>query len=183
MYNMKKLALATIFLFLFALTHAQHVFNKGSVLFNVGIGAPVNYGYIPTLNFSADVGVIPTGDIGIVGFGGIAELQFADYDYYWNNSGFSEIKPIFILGPRAYWHLQVFESDKWDVYGGAGFGIAFDGYYSGGAYNSDVSFYGEGFVGGRMMMSENFGLFAETGWGTRSFLKFGITFGIGASTQ
>lgn len=180
---MKKIVLSALFLLSVLLVHSQHVYNKGSVFFNVGIGAPVNYGYIPTLNFSADVGVIPTGDIGIVGFGGLAELQFADYDYFWSGNNISEIKPIFILGPRAYWHLQVFESDIWDVYGGAGFGIAFDGYYAGGAYNSDVSFYGEGFVGGRMMFSPNFGLFAETGWGSRSFLKFGITFGIGSSTQ
>lgn len=153
----------------------QHVFDKGSLLFNAGIGAPYTYGFIPTLNISGEYGVIPTGNVGIVSFGGIFEMQLAQYDYWYGHS--ANVKPIFILGPRASWHLQVFNSTIWDVYAGVGFGILFRGQPYGNYYSSTVSGYGEGFVGGRMMFSEGFGLFAEVGGGTRSFLKFGVTFG------
>lgn len=175
---MKKLVVIFAFTLLCATTQAQHVFDKGSLMFNAGIGAPVNYGFIPTINFSGDYGVIPTGDVGVVSFGGLAELQIADYDYYWNGSNSSGIKPYFIIGPRASWHLLVFESNEFDVYAGVGFGAAFRGQPYDGYYSSPVTGYGEGFVGGRWMFQDNFGLFAEVGGGSRSFLKFGITFGV-----
>ena len=177
---MKKLfAILVVALFSATVANAQNVFGKGTLFFNIGLGAPVNYGFIPTINFSGDVGVIPTGDVGIVGFGGLAEIQFADYDYYWNGSNNTNMKPIFIIGPRATWHLLVFDSDVFDVYGGVGFGIAFKGNYNNGNYNSQVSGYGEGFVGGRWMFKENLGLFAEVGGGSRSFFKGGLTFTVG----
>ena len=153
----------------------QHVFSKGSLLFNVGIGSPVNHGYIPTFNISGEYGVIPTGDVGIVSFGGLLEFQFAQYDYWYGYA--ANVKPIFIIGPRASWHLQVFESNKWDVYGGVGFGVLFRGQPYADYYSSTVIGYGEIFVGGRLMFSEGFGLFAEIGGGTRSWGKFGISFG------
>ena len=157
---------------------AQHVANKGDVFLNLGIGAPnYSYGLIPTINFSGEVAVIPTGDIGIVSFGGIAEIQFADYDHYYNNNK-SKNGVIFLIGPRGTWHLQVFESDKWDVYGGAGFGIVVKDKYDNDEYKAHVGPYGEIFVGGRMMFSKGFGLFGELGGGTRSWAKFGVTFGL-----
>ena len=168
---MKKLLLVSLVVVLGFTVSAQNVFNKGSVLFNAGIGVPVSLGFIPTVNFSGEVGAIPTGDVGIVSFGGITEFQFAVYS--WDN----KIRPYFIIGPRAAWHLQVFSSDMWDVYGGVGTGIAFRGEPYDAYYNSNITAYGEGFVGGRMMFNEGFGLFAEVGGGTRSFLKFGLTFG------
>jgi hypothetical protein len=173
---MKKVVLFFAMLIIGFSISAQHVFDKGSLMFNAGLGAPVNYGYIPTINFSGDYGVIPTGDVGIVGFGGLAEIQFADYDWYYNGADGSGMKPIFIFGPRATWHLLVFESDEFDVYGGVGFGIMFRGQPYDDYYSSTVSGYGEGFVGGRWMFQESLGLFAEVGGGSRSFLKGGITF-------
>jgi len=184
---MKKFAFIVAMVLIGFSIQAQNVFNKGSLMFNGGLGAPYNYGFIPTINFSGDYGVIPTGDIGIVGFGGLAELQFANYD--WNYYGYgvsgSQTKPIFYLGPRAYWHLQVFESNEFDVYAGVGFGIKFSGQYNYNSSKNDVVYdpkvggYGEGFVGGRWMFQDNLGLFAEVGGGAGSFMKFGITFTVG----
>jgi len=177
---MKKLFLIVVIALLsVTVANAQHVFGKGSLFFNIGLGAPVNYGFIPTINFSGDVGVIPTGDVGIVGFGGLAEIQFADYDYYWNGANGTDMKPIFIIGPRATWHLLVFESDEFDVYAGVGFGIEFRGQPHDNYYSNTVTGYGEGFVGGRWMFKENLGLFAEVGGGSRSFFKGGLTFSVG----
>ena len=153
----------------------QHVFEKGSLMFNGGIGVPYNYGFIPSINFSGEYGVIPTGDVGLVSFGGLFEIQFAKYGAWNSYSGVT--KPIIYLGPRAAWHLHVFESDKWDVYGGVGFGIRFRPQPYEDYYKSSVSGYGEGFVGGRMMFSEKFGLYAELGGGAGAFMRFGVTFG------
>ncbi len=177
---MKKI-LAVLFVVLMASgMQAQNVMNKGDLLFNLGLGGPYNYGLIPTINFSGEVGVIPTGDVGIVTFGGIAEFQIATYNYGWLDENKS--RPIFIIGPRAAWHLQTFQSSEWDVYFGAGFGLRFSGDYKNNDkddnWDPSVGPYGEIFAGGRYMFSEKFGIFMEVGGYTLSFFKGGITFGI-----
>lgn len=86
--------------------NAQHVFNKGDLMFNAGIGTPHAYGFIPSLNFSAEYGVIPTGDIGLVSFGGLTEFQLGVY-----NGVSDDIFPRFYMGGRAAWHVHAFNSD------------------------------------------------------------------------
>ena len=174
---MKKVTIVLIgmILSLSVSLQAQHIFNKGSLMFNGGIGLPYNYGFMPSVNFSGEYGVIPTGDIGLVSFGGLFEMQFAKYGSWHTYSGVT--KPVIFLGPRAYWHLHVFESDKWDVYAGAGFGMKFRPQPYENYYKSTISGYGEGFVGGRMMFSEKLGLYAEAGGGAGAFIRFGVTFG------
>ncbi|HEY9115894.1 MAG TPA: hypothetical protein VIN10_14440 [Bacteroidales bacterium] len=184
---MKKVSIVVLLTLLGFTINAQHVFDKGSLMFNAGIGAPYNYGFIPTINFSGDYGVIPTGDVGVVSFGGLAEIQFADYDWYYYYGAYSgsQVKPIFYLGPRASWHLLVFESSEFDVYAGVGFGIKFYGNYNYNSSKNDVEYdpkvggYGEGFVGGRWMFKDNLGLFAELGGGAGSVFRFGLTFATG----
>ncbi len=178
---MKKfLLLAALGFFAYAV-QAQNVFNKGDKMLNVGIGGLSGLGFIPSINASMEMGVIPTGDVGIVSFGAIAAYKYANTSYfvpgYFNESyNYS----IFVLGPRAAWHLQTFSSDKWDVYAGVGFGLkVYSGYtYYGNSYSGSVGAYSEGFVGGRMMMKDNFGLFGEVGYGTLSSIKIGITLGL-----
>lgn len=160
--------------------NGQHVFNKGDLMFNAGIGVPNGgYGLIPTLNFSGEYGVIPTGNVGLISFGGLAEFHLAHYSYYYGSS-YNETWPRFYFGARAAWHLHAFDSDVFDVYGGVGLGIQINGktkygyYDNGGAYISpDI------FVGGRWMFKPGIGVFAEVGYTGLSSLKAGITFGIG----
>jgi hypothetical protein len=174
---MKKIMILIAAVLISASMQSQHVFNKGDVFLNLGIGAPYNYGYIPTINFSGEIGVIPTGDIGIVSFGGIAEMQFATYKY--SNSSNSFVQ--FIIGPRAAWHVTAFESDEWDVYAvtGVGLWVKSKPYYDNGNYykNSSIAPYGEFYVGGRWMFNPTTGLFSEVGYGPLSVFKFGVTFG------
>lgn len=169
---MKKVTVLIIaVLFAFSM-QAQHIFNKGDLMFNAGIGIPYNNGFIPSVNFSGEYGVIPTGDIGLVSFGGLAEFQLGQYTYVYANN---EIFPKFYLGARAAWHVHAFNSDVFDAYAGVGFGVAIKGktdLVSGStSVNPDV------FVGGRWMFSPGVGLFAEVGYTGLSALKFGITFG------
>jgi len=142
------------------------VFNKGSVMFNGGAGAPANLGLIPTINFSGEVGVIPTGTVGIVAFGGLTEFHIADDGVTF---------PRFYVGGRASWHLLVLNSELFDVYGGAGVGIVING---NGLTHSGVDFRSEIFVGGRYMIKPGIGFFAETGYTALSFIRFGVTFGL-----
>ena len=168
---MKKVSLLLVILFTtLTATQAQHVFNKGDLMFNAGIGIPNSYGLIPSINFSGEYGAIPTGDVGLVSFGGLAEFQLGQHTWVTSN----EIFPRFYVGARAAWHLHVFESDEWDVYGGAGFGVAISGKSTN--YSGFSSFEPDVFVGGRWMFSEKMGLFAEVGYTGLSAIKFGLTF-------
>jgi len=178
---MKKQFLVILF-GVFTLTlSAQKIMQKGDFMLNAGIGGFSTYGLIPSVNASLEIGVIPTGDVGIVTFGGIAAYQLG-LDTYYGYGFFADetyTYSVFVIGGRASWHLQTFESDKWDVYAGAGLGVKFKGGYEvyGINYDGDVGPYGEGYVGGRMMFNESFGLFGEVGYGTLSSVKFGVTFG------
>lgn len=168
---MKKVVLFGVAIMFVFTMQAQHVFNKGGIWMNAGIGAPSTNGYIPTVNFSGEIGVIPTGTIGLIAFGGLAEFQFGQYDFGSSKEGF----PRFYFGPRATWHVQAFTSAVFDAYVGVGAGISISGktdhFAAKTAVNPDV------FVGGRWMFQPAMGLFAEAGFSGLSLFKFGITFG------
>lgn len=163
---MKRSTLLILVLIFTHTVQAQHVFNPGSVKFNAGIGVPQNNGYIPTVNISGEVGVIQTGTIGLVSFGGLAEFHLADD---------GKTFPRFYAGPRAAWHLHAFNSLVFDVYAGAGFGIVING--QGLLDRNTINVQADMFVGGRWMFSPGAGLFAELGMTGFSNARFGITFG------
>lgn len=171
---MKKLFLIAVAV-MFAFTiNAQSVFNKGSLMFNAGVGVPNNFGFIPSINFSGEIGVIPTGNIGVVSFGGLTELQFAHYSYGYllNNENFIR----FYVGPRAAWHFLGLNTDVFDVYAGAGGGILINGKSDN--VGGSSQFRADVFAGGRWMFAGGMGLFAEVGYSGLSVAKFGLTFGL-----
>jgi hypothetical protein len=183
---MKKISLLVLTILLGVSLNAQHVFNKGSLLFNagIGLGSYNGAGWIPSVNVAGEYGVIPTGDIGLVSFGGIVEYKYSSWAGTWVNTKHKYNYHQVLLGPRAIWHVHAFNSDKFDAYGGVGAGVRFWTQYTGWdpmaqKYTSKakVSPYGEVFVGGRMMFSEALGLFAEVGYSPTSILRFGVTFG------
>jgi hypothetical protein len=169
---MKKIIVLAIAIIFITAIQAQNVFDKGSIMFNGGIGAPMTDGAIPTINFSGEIGVIPTGSVGVVSFGGLAEFQIANYDWFDDN----EVFPRFYIGPRATWHVTALRSDVFDAYAGTGFGISISGKTDN--FDSDVNFDADFFVGGRWMFKPSLGLFAEVGYSGLSALKFGLTFGL-----
>ena len=178
---MKKLVLVSLIAFLSVSVNAQHVFNKGTLLFNAGIGGLSSAGWIPSVFVSGEYGVIPTGDIGLVSFGGIIAYKYSNWSTGWVNTTYNYHQ--IVIGPRAIWHVHAFTSDKYDAYAGVGGGVRFWSQYQWDPAKSDVvnvgkvSPYGEIFVGGRMMFKEAFGILAEVGYGTLSVIKFGVTFG------
>ncbi len=176
---MKKIFVVIVLSFFSFAADAQHVFEKSDLMFNVGIGLFSYDGLIPSINVSGEYGSIPTGDVGLVSFGGILAYKYSTYDWVTgDNYHYNQ----FTFGARGTWQLHIFESDKGDAYGGAGFGIRLWQDY---VWNYDsnrlerkgkATPYGEIYVGGRMMFNEKFGLFSELGYGTLSAIKFGITF-------
>jgi len=178
---MRKITLIALTVALGLSLNAQHVFNKGTLLFNAGIGMLSADGWIPSINVSGEIGVIPTGDVGLVSFGGIIAYKYSTWSGTHISSKYNYSQ--FVVGPRAAWHVHAFDSDKWDAYGGVGGGIRIWSQYQWDPAKSEyvnkgkISPYGEVFVGGRMMFKEAFGIFAEVGYGTLSVIKFGVTFG------
>ena len=185
----KTVLLIAIAAFTFFSVKGQEVLNKGDKMMNIGLGLVSSYGFIPSINFSGEVGVIPTGDVGIVSFGGEAEYKMEYYDYYdyWYSE--SWIKNHFAAGFRAAWHLHVFNNPKYDLYAGASVGFrmitkdtydvkwnAQDEYYL--DYTTHAGVYQTVFFGARIMTSDNFGFFGELagGYYSISYIKGGITF-------
>ena len=179
---MKKVYLILSLVVMGFMTQAQHVFDNGNLALNAGLGALSADGFIPSINVSAEMGIFPTGDVGLLSVGAIIAYKYSTYSYssIWldENYNYNQIT----IGPRAIWHLHTFTSDKWDVYGGIGMGLRVYSEYDWDSDSYDlerkakVAPYGELFVGGRMMLKEKFGLFAELGHGTLSAIKFGITY-------
>lgn len=177
---MKKISFILALVVMGFMAQAQHVFDKGTLAFNAGIGVLSADGFIPSINVSGEYGMFPTGDVGLISLGGIVAYKYSTYSYngLWGDDNYNYSQ--FTIGPRVIWHLHTFASDKYDAYGGVGFGLrmysdyVWDGYYDL-EKKAKASPYGEMFVGGRMMLKDKFGLFAEVGYGTLSAVKFGVT--------
>ncbi len=173
---MKKLAFLILsFILIGSSLQAQYVFEKGDIAINAGLGLGGYDGFIPSIEASVEFGAIPTGDIGLVSFGGSVGYKYANYGYL----GFSDYHyNKFQFGVRGAWHLHTFKSDKYDVYAGLGLGMVSYADYDFVKDDYVTSFHlsEEVFVGGRMMFSEAFGAFAEVGYGHLSNLRVGLTF-------
>ncbi len=177
---MKKIYLVSILFVIGLIGQSQHVFNKGGFALNGGIGLLSADGFIPSINVSGEFGIFPTGDVGLLSVGGIVAYKYSTYSFsHWDsNYNYNQ----FVIGPRVIWHLQTYNSSKWDAYAGAGVGLRLWSDY---VFNNSLTDiekkakatpYGEAFVGGRIMLKPGLGLFAEVGYGTLSAIKFGITF-------
>jgi len=187
---MKKLAIIIVAAFLTTATvKAQHVFEKGDVGINAVLGFAGADGFIPSIEVSGEIGVIPTGDIGLVSFGGKVGYKYSKSTFSTFGFGFideSYTYNQFDFGGRAAWHLQFFESDKWDAFAGVGAGLnyrtgaTYTSTYFGQTYTSKEDggayFYAAVFVGGRMMISDSFGLYGEVGYSRLSAVRIGLTF-------
>jgi len=185
----KTVLLVVIAMFTFLSVNGQEVLNKGDKMMNLGLGLASKYGFIPSINFSGEIGVIPTGDIGIVSFGGEAEYKMSTWsisNFWYTDAGISHN---FAAGGRAAWHLHVFNNPKYDLYAGASIGFkmrthdnnwidwsASKGYYT--EYSNYTGIYQTIFVGARIMTSDNFGFFGEIadGYHSISYFKIGMTF-------
>jgi hypothetical protein len=166
-------------------SQAQDVFKNGDLAVNAGIGIGWGYGGyvgvsglvpVPSVNLSVEAGIIEIPEVGVVSVGGFGSFRHTwanstYYDYTYNSGA---------LALRGAFHFGFFDTGGFDLYAGIHTGVRFSSYtydddddlfdYS----DSDVDFLHDLFAGARYMMSDNFGFFAEAGYGV-SYLKAGIT--------
>lgn len=183
---MKKTLLPILIIFLCSfVSKAQHVFDKGDIGVNAGIGVGGTGGLFPSVEFSAEYGAITTGSIGLVSFGGKAAYKYSKHTFnpFFNNGLNRDFNyHQFEFGARAAWHLHYFNNSKWDAYAGFGTGLRlYNDYYYNNFENNIKSngrtgIYVEGFAGGRMMVNEGFGFYAEVGYSHTSNARIGFTF-------
>jgi len=187
----KQLLILTIVLLSIPAFSQDNVMNKGDFMMNIGIGIgfptynDYSYGYdfgfgvMPSLNVSGEVGLFPTGDVGIVTLGGIISAGSSKYiGYLYDGKAFS-MDVLF----RGAWHLSIWNNTDWDVYAGLGTGVRINRItYTTNSGTVDLesstgtNFIVSEFVGARYMMSEKFGFFGEFTNGEVSFTKIGVTF-------
>lgn len=165
---LKKIFVVVAVVFAAYSVNAQAAFEKGDKALNIGIGLGDSYGedftIIPAVNGSFEVGIIDIPNVGVIGVGGFAGFKFAPYSYY----NYTHTA----LAGRAAFHFQFFDTGNFDLYAGLSTGYEFWAYSDYYANGSDILF--EEFVGARWMKKDNFGFFAELGYGVSS-IKAGIT--------
>jgi len=151
----KRFILFAVFLICISAVNAKR-FSAGTKGFNLGAGFDLT-DPSPAVHFSGEVGVIPIPNAGTISFGGSADINFVD---------FSDVRTY--LAFRAAFHFGFLKTEKYDVYAGLGTGIRL---YD---HNKNSSVYFDEFIGARMKLKENFGLFLESGYGPTN-IKFGVT--------
>ena len=149
---------------------AQFVFDEGDVAINAGVGFLSTDGLIPSFNLSAELGLIPTGDVGVISLGGEFEYKYSKLAGFYYNQ--------ITIGSRAAWHMQMefLEQTNFDLYAGIGAGLRVYSVYDGITNSLDPKLgpYMSAFVGGRMMFDDDFGLFVELGGGGIAVTKAGV---------
>jgi len=177
--TISSLAVAAITLFSVQFVAAQE-FSKGTNVINAGIGLGGNFNIgsfgnsSPSIgvNLSYERGIWETGDFGVVSLGGYLGYKSYRSDFQDDTFRYSYA----IVGVRGAFHYIGLNVENLDVYGGAmlAYNIAsFDGDGDVFSLNSRPS--GTVFVGGRWYFTENFGVFAEAGYGV-AFLSLGAAF-------
>ena len=157
-------------------------FGKGTNVINAGIGLGGNF-YSAGLGTSSqslgvsasyERGIWETGDFGIVSLGG-----YLGYKSYTSNpiffGGATSKYSYTILGARGAFHYIGLDVENLDVYGGAMVSLniaSFDDNYDNNLESRPSATI---FVGGRWYFTENFGVFAEAGYGV-SILTIGASF-------
>jgi hypothetical protein len=206
----KFYALLLAFSTFLSVTTSAQVFQEKTFMLNAGIGFWGGYNYNilhsvsvwPALSISGDYAAIPTGNIGMISFGGYLGLQLASYNSSKTLTGYcngeketitiksSWSSVVTIIQARGAWHYLV-PDEKWDVYAGLGFGIIRssttstysasheicteeDSFQKNPAASTGPS--SSFFIGGRMMINNNLGLFAELGYNSIDAIRLGLTF-------
>ena len=150
----KKLLLLVAVVFVTYSVNAQAAFEKGDIGVNVGIKlGGVGTTFLPGLSASAEYGMFPIGNAGVISLGGNFDASFG--------SGYVYMRPAF----RAAFHLGFLNTEKFDVYGGVMSGIKL--------YGSNTLFWDD-FIGGRYMFKNNMGVFAEVGFLSATNLRGGL---------
>ncbi len=177
---MKNLLLTFIAILASVNIHAQ-AFENGTTAANAGIGLGTALNGLgnarPALSISVDHGLWDIGGPGVISLGG----YLGNTGYKYDSMGYTAKWNYFVIGARGAYHYNGFEDlPELDLYGGVMLAYNIVKYTHDGPgadlannYGSGLGF--SGFIGGRWFFSDNFGAFAELGYGV-SVLNIGVTY-------
>lgn len=149
-------------------------FNQGTSVINLGFGLGGHFdtfgspSHKPSISASYEYGMWDVPGPGVVSLGGYLGHKSYKYDAgdKWNYT---------MLGVRGAYHYNGLEIDDLDVYGGAMLSyniLSYDNTYTAaGTYGNEMGI--SVYVGGRYYFTDNFGAFAELGFGV-SNLNLGV---------
>lgn len=182
--KMRKIAV-TLFAAILAINLSAQEFTTDDLLINAGAGFGwYSYGYgatsFPAISVSLEKG-IKEFDFGTLGVGGIVGYKHASYSWL---SGYDDWSwTDFIIAARGALHVDLFDVENLDTYGGAALGLRFESYKHYGIIDYEkvttttthplVAV----FAGGRYYFAENFAGFAELGYGM-GYFTVGLTYRI-----
>ncbi|HET8737621.1 MAG TPA: outer membrane beta-barrel protein [Pricia sp.] len=162
-------------------TVSAQEFNKGTNVINAGFGiggsfSPSGFGSATAglgLSASYERGIWEVGGPGVISLGGYLGTTAYDGDFGIGNDDFSW--RYYIVGARAAYHFNGLNVENLDVYGGAMLSLNIASYDGNNDVDIDTFPSGSVYVGGRWYFNENFGVFAEAGYGV-AFLTLGAAF-------
>lgn len=173
-------------------TASAQPFTEDTRHFSVGVGfgGYYNYAYsgsdfsqIPTIFLAYDQGTAIELGPGYVGIGGFLGYSSASSNYPYGSYSWDYKWTNFVIGARGTYHYPL-DNDKIDLYGGVGLGLWSQSYkFSSNdpffpSYDDRYMYIYYAFsVGGKFMLSDNFGIFAEAGYDI-AYLKAGVTIGL-----
>lgn len=178
---MKKIVFSILAVFAATVAYAQQPFQEGTTMANLGIGVGTNLGGLgtarPAISIAVDHGFWSVGGPGVISLGGYV----GNTGYKYTGSGYTSKWNYMVIGVRGAYHYNGFESiPELDLYGGLMLAYNIVNYSFDGSSTPISNNYGSGvgltgFVGARYLFSDNFGAFAELGYGVSS-LNVGITY-------
>lgn len=166
-------------------------FSKGTIGVNLGLGLGNGYGYgyalggstqsSPAISLSVEKGLVEGIGPGVISVGGL--IGYKSESYKWDDRLGKDYKAtwsnIYIAARGAY-HYNFTDSPKVDTYAGVSLAARImkysDNYIdtSIGNYNNTTSLDVGVFLGGRYLLTDKLGAFAELGY-DMSYLKLGLT--------
>ncbi|MEA2042182.1 MAG: hypothetical protein U9N85_06470 [Bacteroidota bacterium] len=180
--NKKSLILLIVVFTTISFSYGQQAFNRNDQAVNLGLGfgwryhPKNNFAPMPSFNIAYEAGVYEFPGVGVITAGGLLEYRHTRYEdkgdiYYWNSTA---------VTVRGAFHLGMLNTSKFDIYGGFMMGPIFNSYHNTDLADDDwgynrAYYVFDAFLGGRIMMSDKFGIFTEMGYGI-SYLKLGATF-------
>ncbi|MDX1364542.1 hypothetical protein [Arenibacter latericius] len=169
----KSFVYVVIALFITSFANGQE-FKQGTSVINVGFGLGGSYNTVeslsqrPSISASYEYGMWDVPGPGVVSLGGYLGHKSYKFD---NNDKWNYT----ILGVRGAYHYNGLEIDDLDVYGGAMLSynmLSYDNtYYAAGTYGNELGI--SAFIGGRWYFTDNFGAYAELGFGVAN-LSIGV---------
>lgn len=158
---------------------------------NLGLGLGIGYGYgysglggnthsSPAISLSVEKGVLEGIGPGVISVGGL--IGYKSYSYKWDILGddYKSTWNNMYIAARGAYHYNFTDNPKVDTYAGVSLAARIMRYstnYSDnsfGNYANSTSLEGGIFLGGRYLLTDKLGAFAELGY-DMSYLKLGLT--------